>query len=105
MNATRTLLVVGLVFGSAICSPLSTNAQTLPALPQSYVDTSYPVQTGQTIPVSDGGDFQAALNSAKPGDTLTLAARAPFVVPLTPPVESASGQILVRTSAADSRIP
>src|SRR5438132_9288347 len=105
MNAKRMLLIVGLVFGSAICSAPSTHAQTLPALPQSYVDTSYPVQSGQSIPVSAGGDFQGALNSAQPGDTILLAAGATFVGPFTLPVKGGSGWIIIRTSAPDSSLP
>src|SRR5437667_9188178 len=105
MNATRTLLVVGLVVGSTLCSIPNTNAQTLPALPQSYVDSSYPVLTGSTIPVSAGGDFQAALNSAQPGDTIVLAAGATFVGPFTLPVKSGSGWIIVRTNAPGSSCP
>src|SRR2546430_12132409 len=105
MNARRTLSVVGLVFGSAICSPLSTNAQTLPALPQSYVDTSYPVQSGQSIPVSAGGDFQGALNSAQPGDTILLAAGGHVWGRLHPPVPGGRGGGVLRRSGPGDRSP
>src|SRR4029077_1793863 len=105
MKATRMLSVVGLVLGSVLSFTPSANAQNLPALPQTYVNTTYPVQTGSIIPVSAGGDFQAALNAAQPGDTISLAAGATFVGSFTLPVKSGSGWILVRTSAPDSSLP
>jgi hypothetical protein len=105
MNVTRMLSIVGLVLGAALSFIPSTNAQTLPALPQSHVNTSYPIQTGLTIPVSAGDDFQAALNSAQPGDTISLAAGATFSGSFTLPVKSGSGWIVVRTSAPDSTLP
>ena len=57
--------------------------------------------TGQTIVVHAGGDFQAALEQAQPGDEITLAAGASFVGPFTLPTKQGSGWITVRTSAVD----
>src|ERR1700680_3777278 len=105
MNTTRKLSVVGLVLGSVLASIPSTNAQTLPAPPQAYVDTTYPVQTGVIIPVSSGGDFQAALNAAQPGDTISLAAGASFVGNYSLPVKNGSGWFIVRSSAPDNSLP
>src|SRR5262245_10032388 len=45
---------------------------TIPALPQARVDTTYVQPTGRTISVGVGGNFQAALNDALPGDVITL---------------------------------
>ncbi len=58
-----------------------------------------------TINVPAGGDFQAALNNAQPGDTIVLQAGATFVGPFWLPVKSGSSYITVRTSAPDSSLP
>src|SRR5439155_319481 len=42
-----------------------------PILPYVW-DTTYIAPTGSTIVVGNGGDFQAALNQARPGDVITL---------------------------------
>jgi hypothetical protein len=61
--------------------------------------------TGNTIAVPAGGDFQAALNLAQPGDVISLQAGATFVGPFTLPSKSGTGWIIVRTSAPDSSLP
>lgn len=81
------------------------SAQTLPAPPQVFLDTSiYPATTG-TIFVPAGGDFQGALNLAQPGDTIFLEAGATFRGPFTLPARSGSGWIVVRSSEADGGLP
>ena len=47
-----------------------------PALPHVYIDTTHVSATGKTIAVAAGGNFQAALIAARPGDVITLAAGA-----------------------------
>jgi hypothetical protein len=74
-------------------------------LPRAYVDTTYAPPTGKTIAVAAGGDFQAALDGAQPGDVITLAAGATFRGPFMLPNKPGSGWITVRTSALDSRLP
>lgn len=49
-----------------------------PELPRVSVDTTPPVQTGATIKVPSGGDLQAAINAAVPGDTIVLTAGATY---------------------------
>src|SRR5262245_14520180 len=39
-----------------------------PELPRVFIDTNYKPGAGRTIPVPAGGDFQAAINQAQPGD-------------------------------------
>jgi hypothetical protein len=56
---------------------------------------------GGTVEVPAGGDLQAALDDAQPGDTLVLAAGATFDGPFTLPRKRGSGWIVVRGSAAD----
>src|SRR5439155_16363340 len=73
-----------------------------PALPRMYIDTTYVSATGKTIAVAAGGNFQAALVAARPGDVITLAAGATYRGPFTLPNKPAAGWITVRTSAPDS---
>ncbi|MBX4189037.1 hypothetical protein KW785_00395 [Candidatus Parcubacteria bacterium] len=47
-------------------------------LPRAYVDTTMPSQSGQTINVASGGNLQAALDTAQPGDTIVLQAGATY---------------------------
>src|ERR1700730_3341559 len=105
MYATRKLFVVGVVLGFVICFIPASVAQTLPAPPQSFVDTSYPVQTGLTIHANAGGDLQGALDRAVPGDTILLQAGATFTGSFTLRPKTGSGWIIVRTSAPDSSLP
>src|SRR6266480_1024128 len=76
-------------------------AQSLPqvALPQVYLDTTYSRPSGSTIPVPAGGDFQAALNKANPGDTIQLAAGASYIGPFTLPNKAGAGWIYIESSA------
>jgi hypothetical protein len=76
-----------------------------PELPRQFVDTTYVPPTGQTIVVDSGGSFQAALDMAQPGDTISLQAGARFVGPFTLPVKTGTGWIVVRTSAPDASLP
>ncbi|MBV9209500.1 MAG: hypothetical protein JOZ52_02660 [Acidobacteria bacterium] len=55
-----------------------------------------------TINVAAGGDFQAALNSAQPGDTIVLAAGATYTGAYTLPNKSGSAYITVQSSALSS---
>jgi hypothetical protein len=76
-----------------------------PALPRAYLDTTYAPPAGKTIAVAAGGDLQAALDAAQPGDVIALAAGATFRGPFMLPNKPGSGWITVRTSAADSSLP
>ena len=51
------------------------------------------------IRVAAGGDLQAALNNAQPGDTLVLAAGATFTGPFTLPKKTGSSWITIESSA------
>jgi hypothetical protein len=63
-----------------------------------------PVQAA-TIVVAAGGKLQTALDTASPGDVITLAAGATFTGNFTLPVKSGTGVITVRSSAPDSALP
>jgi hypothetical protein len=62
---------------------------------------------GETVHVKAGGDFQAALNEANCGDTITLQAGATFsgVFYFPPKACDDAHWIIIRTSAADSSLP
>ena len=76
-----------------------------PELPRAFLDTTLVPPSGQTIIVPAGGDLQAALNAAQPGDVITLQAGATFRGPFTLPNKAGVGWITVRTSAPDSGLP
>jgi len=76
-----------------------------PERPRARVDTAPVPATGRTIAVAAGGNVQAALDAAQPGDVVTLAAGATFQGPFTLPRKSGAGWITVRTSAPDASLP
>lgn len=57
------------------------------------------------IRVAAGGDLQAALNAATPGDTILLAAGSEFIGNFTLPVKSGTGYVTVRSDTADLELP
>jgi len=83
----------------------SPSASSTPELPRRSVDTNYVSPSGQTLTVPAGGNFQAALDAAKPGDVIALEAGATFNGPFRLPNKPGSGWIVVRTSAPDSSLP
>ena len=60
---------------------------------------------GQTIVVGAGGNLQAALNQAQPGQVVQLQAGATFDGNFVLPQKTGSGYITVRTSTPDSQLP
>ena len=58
-----------------------------------------------TIYVPDGGDLQAALDAAQPGDTILLAQGAEFVGNFVLPAKSGEGWITLRSSTPDAVLP
>ncbi len=69
------------------------------------MDTTPTAPAGRTLSVSAGGDLQAALERAQPGDVITLEADASFVGPFTLPKKRGDEWITIRTSAPDDRLP
>ncbi len=77
-----------------------------PELPRVYLNTTYvPPTGGRTIAVATGGDFQAAINQAQPGDIITLQAGATYTGNFKLPAKTGSGWIVIRSSAPDSSLP
>ncbi|HLZ39511.1 MAG TPA: Ig domain-containing protein [Candidatus Sulfotelmatobacter sp.] len=78
-------------------------------LPRVYLKTTLAdtPAPGSTITVNAGGDFQAALNSANCGDTISLQSGATFTGNFSIPAKSCDDQhwIIIRSSAADPALP
>src|SRR5437867_7115559 len=98
-------ITAAVVVAAGICMALDVRGQALPTLPQASVDTTYPSMAGSTISVPAGGNLQAAINNAQPGDTIKLEAGATFTGNFTLPVKNGTGWIVIRTSASDSSLP
>jgi hypothetical protein len=82
---------------AAWITPAAALAAALPAPPQTF-DSSYAGPTGATLEVAAGQNLQAALNNAKPGDTVVLQAGATFRGPFKIPNNAGSGWIYVVSS-------
>jgi Big-like domain-containing protein len=82
----------------------STNANP-PALPQATVNTAYVPPSGQTIRVPSGGNLQAAIDGAKRGDVILLAAGGTYTGSYALRNKAGSGWITIRTDAPDASLP
>src|SRR3989449_1257556 len=100
--AQRTLMIL---LGAALGLCVVAVEAASPERPRATVNTDDVRPIGRTIAVPAGGDFQAALNAAQPGDVITLEAGATFTGPFTLPNKAGTGWITVRTSAPDSSLP
>src|SRR3989441_2210667 len=78
--------------------------QERPALPRVTLDTTVVSPSGRVIAVPAGGNLQAALNAAQPGDVIDLPAGAVFVGNFTLPNKSGAEGITVRSSSSP-RLP
>jgi len=95
---------VAFLFGSVLLllSPAWSHGAQLPALPQTFIDTTYSPPSGNTITVNAGGNLQTAINNAQPGDTIVLEAGATFSGSFTLLNKTGSGWIYIRSSAYSS---
>lgn len=111
MRSRRCLVVAAVAMAvliSAVVAPLLTAQPALPAPPvppRVFLETSYTPPTGRTITVRAGGDLQAALKTAQPGDIITLEPGATFQGNFTLPKKGGTGWIIVRSGAADEKLP
>src|SRR5947209_479177 len=70
-----------------------------------FVAANEKAASAATLTVAAGGNLQAALNAAQPGDTILLEAGATFTGPFTLPAKSGTDYITVRTAADNSSLP
>jgi len=103
-RTSNLLSVAALAVGAAFFT-VRADAQVLPALPQTFLDTAYPPMAGQNTLVPAGGNLQSAINAAQRGDTILLEAGATYAGSFTLPVKSGTGWVIIRTSAPDSSLP
>ncbi len=77
----------------------------IPELPRLYIDTTYLPPSKKTIHVPQGSSFQAALNAAQPGDTITLQAGTTYRGPFTLPNKPGTDWIYIQSSHYSSLPP
>src|ERR1044072_2547112 len=95
-----TALSVFLIFPGAV--QVQTSG---PELPRVFLDTHYTPPPGGIITVAAGGDFQSALNAARPGDTIVLQAAATYTTPpdgFVLPNKSGAEWIVIKNSNTDA---
>ncbi len=101
-GALRWLALAGLILAAGATARAVAQE---PEAPRALVDTAPVAVTGRTLTVRAGGDLQAALDRAQPGDVVALEAGATFQGPFTLPRKSGEGWIVVRTAEPDASFP
>lgn len=105
MRARRLLGCLTLLLALGL-APASLDAASGTAeLPRASVEMPPATSAGRTIAVPKGGDLQAALDRAQPGDVITLEPGATYLGPFTLPKKAGDGWITVRTEASDEKLP
>jgi hypothetical protein len=85
---------------TTVLVPARVAAQDEPELPRVFLDTTYsPPTRGKLIAVKAGGDLQAALHAAQPGDVIELQAGATFTGNFILPRKPGTDWIHIRSSA------
>ena len=100
----RLIVLIGLLLAEVAAGAEPGSAPALAELPREYVDTALIQSTGRTIHVPAGGDLQSALNKARLGDLITLAAGATYTGPFLLPKKEGTGWLVVRTDTPDARL-
>ncbi|MBL8187206.1 MAG: right-handed parallel beta-helix repeat-containing protein [Acidobacteria bacterium] len=91
--------------GQSASRPTSAIAVATPELPRVTLNSDFTPSSGKAIAVNAGADFQAALNRALPGDTITLKAGVTFTGNFFLPAKKGAGWIVIRTSTPDADLP
>ena len=83
------------------------NFRSVAVVASASTPTPPPSTSGQTIVVNAGGNVQAAIDAAKPGDTIVLQAGATFVGNFVLPLKAGSSTafVTIRSSASDAVLP
>src|SRR5262245_46390533 len=100
----RLVVLIGLLLAGVATRAEPGLAPALGELPREYVDTGPIQSTGRTIHVPAGGNLQSALNSARLGDLITLAAGATYTGPFLLPKKEGTGWLVIRTDTPDARL-
>ena len=88
--------------GLAVLGAAATGA---PELPRAAVEAPAAAPSGRVTAVPAGGNLQAALDRATPGDVIALEAGATYTGPFTLPRKSGEGFIVVRSGAPEAELP
>jgi hypothetical protein len=75
-----------------------------PELPRTYIDSTYRRPAGRLLAVQNGKSLQAALDSAQPGDSISLDATVTFVGNFVLRSKAGNGWIYIESSAIGSRV-
>src|SRR5215204_3385327 len=86
---------------AAVCMCVCATLQTPDAAVQIYPPTAARVPTLVQLPV--GGNLQAALDGAQPGDVIELPSGATFTGNFILPVKNGTSYITIRTAAVDGQ--
>jgi hypothetical protein len=76
----------------------------LPELPRTLIDTAYQRPKGATIKVRAGEDLQAALDKARPGETIVIEAGATFTGNFDLQPKSGEGWIYIESAGIENRL-
>jgi hypothetical protein len=104
-GAVPVALLAALTLTAAVSFGQGDRSGSSPELPRTCMDTSLLSPTGRVLAVAAGGDFQAALTSARPGDVISLEAGARYTGNFTLPGKEGSGWIVITTAARGQELP
>jgi hypothetical protein len=94
--------ILSIVLGGVTAAGPGADAGPVGAEPPHQLVGSGPAAgTGRSITVPPGGNLQAAVDAARPGDSIVLAAGATYRGPITLPAKSGDGWLIIRSSGAD----
>lgn len=99
------LRAAAVLCAAVLLPPSALAAAAQPEPPRLTVDTSYIPPRGKILKVPQGGDLQAALETARGGDVIMLEPGAVYSGPFTLPVKRGAGWVIVRTAAPDGSLP
>jgi hypothetical protein len=96
------VLIIGLVLtGAALAQAVQ---PPVAELPRTYIDTTYHRPNGSKVHVRNGQDLQAALDAARPGDTILLEAGATFTGNFVLRPKTGDGWIYIESSAIENKV-
>jgi len=97
--------VMTVVFDTAGINLLGVNIIASGTTTPTPAPTPTPAASGNVVAVPAGGNLQAAIDAAQPGDTILLTPGATYAGNFVLPVKSGSDYVTIRSGAADSVLP